>query len=93
MMVFCHDLDDPRDHRSFFSLDPFCDHVIDPVGAGDALLAYGSLALKATGNAFIASVLGSMAAGAECERDGNIPVTPEIIRKKIGAVESRLRGS
>jgi rfaE bifunctional protein nucleotidyltransferase chain/domain len=92
MMVFRRALEDPDDHRAFFSLDPFCDQVIDPVGAGDALLAYGSLALKATGNAAIASVLGSMAAGAECERDGNIPVTPEIIRKKIDAVEIRLRG-
>ncbi len=92
MMVFRRDLQrDSNDFRTFFSLDNFCDHVIDAVGAGDALLAYGSLALKVTGNAVVASVLGSMAAAAECERDGNIPITPEIIRAKIDTVEERLR--
>ncbi|HAA93819.1 MAG TPA: ADP-heptose synthase [Rhodospirillaceae bacterium] len=92
MLVFRRIFDDPEDHRAFFALDPFCDQVVDPVGAGDALLAYGSLAMKATGNAVIAAVLGSMAAGAECERDGNIPITPEIIRAKIDAVQVRLNG-
>ena len=76
--------------RTFFSLDSFCDHVIDAVGAGDGLLAYGSLALKVTGNAVIASVLGSMAAGAVCEVDGNIPISPEVIRTKIDAAQTRL---
>jgi rfaE bifunctional protein kinase chain/domain/rfaE bifunctional protein nucleotidyltransferase chain/domain len=90
MMVFRRIIDDPDDVRTFFSLDSFCDHVVDAVGAGDGLLAYGSLALKVTGNAFIASVLGSMAAGAVCEGDGNIPISPEVIRVKIDAAQARL---
>ncbi len=91
MMVFRRDLDaDRQDFRTFFSIDSFCDNVLDAVGAGDALLAYGTLALKVTGNAVISAVLGSMAAGAECERDGNIPITPEIIHAKINAAQTRL---
>ena len=76
------------DYRAFFVIDSFVERVIDPVGAGDALLAYSTLAMIATGNAVIASILGSMAAGVECEHDGNWPVTPETVRKKIRRVET-----
>ena len=31
--------------RSFFTIDSFAGHVVDPVGAGDALLAYATLGL------------------------------------------------
>lgn len=75
--------------RSFFGVDSFADHVVDAVGSGDALLAYATLALKATGDPVIASVLGSMAAAVECEIDGNIPVQPEMVLKKIEAFERR----
>jgi sugar/nucleoside kinase (ribokinase family) len=61
--------------------------VIDAVGAGDALLAYATLAMIATKNDVIASILGNMAAGIECEHDGNVPVTPELVLKKIDALE------
>jgi hypothetical protein len=57
------------------------------VGAGDALLAYATLAKMATGSDAIATILGSMAAACECELDGNIPVTPADVRAKIDAVE------
>lgn len=93
MMVFRRGMDIQEDHRFFFNVDSFVDNLVDAVGAGDALLAYGSLALKVTGNAVIASILGSMAAAAECEYDGNIPVTPEVIRAKIERVEKRLFSS
>jgi bifunctional ADP-heptose synthase (sugar kinase/adenylyltransferase) len=76
--------DDPR---TFAVIDSFVDRVVDAVGAGDALLAYSSLALKLTGNDIVASILGSIAAGIECEHDGNIPVTLESMRKKIDAIE------
>jgi sugar/nucleoside kinase (ribokinase family) len=57
------------------------------VGAGDALLAYATLSMLATGSDAIATILGSMAAACECEYDGNIPVTPDDVRRKIDTVE------
>ena len=60
------------------------------MGAGDALLAYSTLALVATKNDVIASILGNMAAGVECEHDGNWPVTPELVLKKIDAIEKQV---
>ena len=80
-----------EDMRSFFTIDSFADKVIDPVGAGDALLSYATLAMVATKNEVIASILGAMAAGIECEHDGNIPVTPKDILAKIDHVERQVR--
>jgi rfaE bifunctional protein kinase chain/domain len=72
---------------SFVVVDSFVEHVVDAVGAGDALLAYATLAKIATGSDAIATILGSMAAACECEFDGNIPVTPDDLRRKLDAVE------
>ena len=77
-----------EDFRAFFVLDSFADRVVDAVGAGDALLAYASLAHVVTGNDVIAAILGNIAAGVECERDGNWPVTPELVLKKIDKLET-----
>ena len=77
--------------RSFFTIDSFAGQVVDPVGAGDALLAYATLGLAATGSPVIASVLASMAAGVACEHDGNTPITPEQVVGKINAVEKRVQ--
>ena len=76
------------DYRAFFAIDSFVEKLVDAVGAGDALLAYATLAMVATRNEAIASILGSMAAGVECEHDGNWPVTPDAVRKKIHRVET-----
>ena len=81
----------PTDPRAFFSIDTFAVRVVDAVGAGDALLAYATLALVATKNDVIASILGNMAAGVECEHDGNWPVTPELVMKKIDAIEKQVK--
>jgi rfaE bifunctional protein kinase chain/domain/rfaE bifunctional protein nucleotidyltransferase chain/domain len=77
-------------YRAFFTVDSFADNVVDAVGAGDALLAYATLAKKATGNDLIASILGSFAAAVECELDGNIPITLDDILGKIKAVEDQV---
>ncbi|MGH6954916.1 MAG: PfkB family carbohydrate kinase [Alphaproteobacteria bacterium] len=77
------------DYRAFFSVDSFANHVADAVGAGDALLAYATLAMKATGNEVIASALGAFAAAVECEREGNVPVSPKDVREKLARVERR----
>jgi rfaE bifunctional protein kinase chain/domain/rfaE bifunctional protein nucleotidyltransferase chain/domain len=78
----------PVDYRAFFAIDSFTERVVDAVGAGDALLAYSTLAMASTGSEVIASILGCMAAGVECEHDGNWPVTAETVRKKIHRVET-----
>ena len=72
-----------HDPRTVVSVDTFAENIVDAVGAGDALLAYASLALHVSCNDVIAAILGNMAAGIECEHDGNIPVEPEMGRKKI----------
>lgn len=79
----------PVDYRAFFNIESFADNIVDAVGAGDALLSYATLAMVATGNEVIASILGNMAAGIECEHDGNWPVTPDLMLKKIDDVEKK----
>jgi rfaE bifunctional protein kinase chain/domain/rfaE bifunctional protein nucleotidyltransferase chain/domain len=74
--------------EKFYGLDSFARKVVDPVGAGDALLAYSALAMHATGNALIASVLGSIAAAIECECEGNVPVSAEEVKDRIGQLEA-----
>jgi rfaE bifunctional protein kinase chain/domain/rfaE bifunctional protein nucleotidyltransferase chain/domain len=83
----------PADARSFFSLDSFAERAVDPVGAGDALLAYATLAMVATGNEVVAAILGSVAAGIECEVDGNVPVTQADVLDKIRRMERCVRYS
>ena len=77
------------DFRAFFVIDSFAGNVVDPVGSGDALLAYATLSLVATKSPVIASILGSMAAAVACEHEGNNPVTPDDVLKKLNAVEKR----
>ena len=81
------------DQRAFFAVDSFVDKLVDAVGGGDAMLAYATLALVATKSAVIASILGSMAAAVACEHDGNNPVSPEDVLKKLNAVEKQVRYS
>jgi len=82
------------DPRTIVSLDSFAKGVVDPVGAGDALLAYASLGMIAGGgNEVVASILGSIAAGLECEYDGNRVVTPKAVEERLGKVASHARFS
>jgi rfaE bifunctional protein kinase chain/domain len=78
---------DHVDLNSFFVVDSFVDNLVDAVGAGDALLAYATLSMMASGSDVVATIIGSIAAACECERDGNIPITPEHVLSKIEAVE------
>lgn len=77
--------------RSFFTIDTFVDNVVDAVGAGDALLAYATLSMLETKSNVIGSILGSLAAAVACEHDGNSPVAPEDVLKKLNALEKRSR--
>jgi hypothetical protein len=69
-----------RDHS-------FVDQLVDAVGAGNALLAYSTLA---TMNEVVATLLGGFAAAVECECDGNVPVTSDGVHAKIDAVERQM---
>lgn len=76
---------------SFFVLDTFVDNLVDPVGAGDALLAYSTLAMLACKNVAIATIIGSIAAACECEVDGNIPINPTVVLNKINSIERKMK--
>ncbi|WP_413992688.1 PfkB family carbohydrate kinase [Labrys okinawensis] len=81
------------DHESldsFFVIDSFVENLVDPVGAGDALLAYSTLAMLAGKDETQAAILGSMAAGCECEFDGNVPITPDHVHARLDAVEKQM---
>jgi len=85
-VLTCHS----PDHEaldSFFIVDSFVERLVDAVGAGDALLAYATLASLVSGSSVQATILGSFAAATECERDGNVPVTTEDVLAKIDKVE------
>lgn len=77
--------------RSFFTVDSFVDKLVDAVGAGDALLSYATLAMVTTQSSVIASILGSVAAALACEHEGNNPVAPEDVLKKLQAVERQIQ--
>jgi len=64
---------------------------VDAVGAGDALLAYATLSLLVDPSEVAASVLGSLSAALECEAEGNIPIGPEDVLRKLQGIEKRVR--
>ena len=77
--------------RAFFTVDSFVDRLVDAVGAGDALLSYATLSMATTQSSVIASILGSVAAALACEHEGNNPVAPEDVLKKLNAVERQIQ--
>jgi bifunctional ADP-heptose synthase (sugar kinase/adenylyltransferase) len=79
------------DFRSFFVIDTFVDRVVDAVGAGDALLAYSTMAMITDGSDVVASILGSFSAAHKCETEGNVPVLPRDVLRKINVIEKRAR--
>ncbi len=75
--------------RSFFTIDSFAERVVDPVGAGDALLAYATLALVRSNNPIVASILGSVAAAIACEHDGNNPIGSKQVSERLDRLEKQ----
>jgi rfaE bifunctional protein kinase chain/domain len=57
---------------------------IDVSGAGDSMLALSSMTLAVSGNIWLASYIGSLAAGIQVGRLGNLPVTADEIREVLG---------
>ena len=89
-VLTCRD-SDHESLDSFIVVESFVERLVDAVGAGDALLAYATLAMLATGKDSVATILGSIAAACACEFDGNIPVRPEDVRHKIDAIERQAK--
>jgi bifunctional ADP-heptose synthase (sugar kinase/adenylyltransferase) len=81
---------DTSDLNRAFVIESFVDNLVDPVGAGDALLAYSTLAMLTSKSEAHATILGAVAAACECEYDGNVPINPSHVRAKINAVEHRM---
>lgn len=75
--------------RPFLVVDSFARRVVDPVGAGDALLAYATLTMLSGASEAVASILGSIAAALECEHDGNIPIGLDLMLERLAALENR----
>ena len=77
-----------KDKSAAFALPSFAKNVIDSTGTGDALLAYATPAIVLTKSLVLGSILGSLAAASECEKNGNIAITPSEILKKISDIEN-----
>jgi sugar/nucleoside kinase (ribokinase family) len=69
------------DRPAFFAVDALVrDNIIDPVGSGDALLAYSTIVQLKTNNEVLSSIIGTIAAGLACQKEGNVTINPvEII--------------
>ena len=72
-----------KDLRSFFVIDALEKNAVDPIGCGDALIAYASLGLYVSKNPLIASVLGSISASITSTINGNLPVSKKQVQKKL----------
>lgn len=72
----------------YHSVDSFAKNIKDAVGSGDALLAYATLTMLATGSLVEACIIGSIAAACECEYDGNIPIKPKDVLEKLHRIEN-----
>lgn len=88
-MLVCR-TDDHESIDSYYVIDSFVDRLVDPVGAGDALVAYSTLAMLVSRNDAASSILGAMAAACECEKDGNIPITQELMHQRINLVQKHV---
>lgn len=77
--------------NSYQYIDSFATNVKDAVGSGDALLAYATLTLRKTGSLAEACFVGAVAAACECEFDGNIPISPDLINIKIDEIEKAIQ--
>jgi rfaE bifunctional protein kinase chain/domain len=74
---------DLEDEPVMISLDSFSENPIDPVGAGDALMAYSALTLKVTKSLPMAAIVGSIAAACESDLNGNVPIKRSDIIEKL----------
>ena len=77
--------------KSPFTIPSFTQNAIDPVGAGDAMLAYSSLSLSVSKCLISAAIIGSIAAAIECEYQGNMPVKNSLVLKKLKLLKDTVK--
>jgi rfaE bifunctional protein kinase chain/domain/rfaE bifunctional protein nucleotidyltransferase chain/domain len=76
------------DRPAFFAVDALVrDSIIDPVGSGDALLAYSTIVQLKTNNEVLSSIIGTIAAGLACQKEGNVTITPAEIISYVNKLE------
>ena len=75
---------------SYFTLDSFANNIIDPVGSGDALLAYSTLSMIVSKSIVISSIIGLLAASCACEVDGNVAITSKDILTKLKEIRKNI---
>lgn len=66
-------------------------HPVDVAGAGDSFLTTASLAMAAGGDIWRAALLGSVAAGIQVGRMGNVPLTFDDLRMWMSGRNKELR--
>ncbi len=66
-------------------IQALCDHPVDVLGCGDALLAGASLALAVGANPVQAAYLGNTMAALESVEAGNIPISVAALRQAVDA--------
>lgn len=76
--------------REFFYVDTFVEDSIDPIGAGDALLAAATSALVISKDIVQASILGNMCAAIECSKLGNKPVSLKELIEMTYKLENKI---
>jgi hypothetical protein len=57
------------------------------VGSGDALLAYSTIVQLKTNNEVLSSIIGTIAAGLACQKEGNVTIKPVEIISYINKLE------
>jgi rfaE bifunctional protein kinase chain/domain/rfaE bifunctional protein nucleotidyltransferase chain/domain len=73
------------------ALPSFVETLVDPVGAGDSLLAYSVIAYLRT-KCFVSSIIiGNLAAAIECENEGNRPVELKEVIKRLDLLSKKIK--
>jgi bifunctional ADP-heptose synthase (sugar kinase/adenylyltransferase) len=73
---------------TFFAVDALVrENIIDTVGSGDALLAYSTIVQLKTKNEVLSSIIGTIAAGLACQKEGNVTISPAEIISFINKLE------
>ncbi len=80
-----------RNIDSFYVLDSLVENLVDPVGAGDALISYATLSMCASNNHAITSIISLIAASLSCEKEGNVTIKITEILEKISKIERILK--
>ena len=54
------------------------------------MLAYSTLSFLNSKNILVAAIIGLIAASLECEHDGNVPIKPDNIKKRLQSIEKNI---